>query len=81
MERAASVARQAKEAGIKSRVQFMVTPGSDTIDQTIRRDGQMQLLDDIGGTVLANACGGRNYSIHSDTSLVGICLHGGQQHA
>ncbi len=57
MERAASVARQAKEAGIKSKVQFMVTPGSDTIDQTIRRDGQMQLLDDIGGTVLANACG------------------------
>ena len=57
MERAASVARQAKSAGIKSKVQFMVTPGSDTIDQTIRRDGQMQLLDDIGGTVLANACG------------------------
>jgi aconitate hydratase len=57
MERAASVARQAKAAGIKSKVQFMVTPGSDTIDQTIRRDGQMQLLDDIGGTVLANACG------------------------
>jgi len=57
MERAASVARQAKEAGIKSKVQFMVTPGSDTIDQTIRRDGQMQLLDDIGGVVLANACG------------------------
>ncbi len=57
MERAASVARQAKEAGIKSKVQFMVTPGSDTIDQTIRRDGQMQLLDAIGGTVLANACG------------------------
>ena len=57
MERAASVARQAKSAGIRSKVQFMVTPGSDTIDQTIRRDGQMQLLDDIGGTVLANACG------------------------
>ena len=57
MERAASIAKQAKEAGIKSKVQFMVTPGSDTIDQTIRRDGQMQLLDDIGGTVLANACG------------------------
>jgi aconitate hydratase len=57
MERAASVAKQAKSAGIKSKVQFMVTPGSDTIDQTIRRDGQMQLLDDIGGIVLANACG------------------------
>ena len=35
----------------------MVTPGSDTIDNTIRRDGQMQIFDDIGGTVLANACG------------------------
>ena len=37
MERAASIASQAKSAGIKSKVQFMVTPGSDTIDQTIRR--------------------------------------------
>ena len=46
-----------KKIRIKSKVQFMVTPGSDTIDQTIRRDGQMQLLDDIGGVVLANACG------------------------
>ena len=42
---------------MKSKVQFMVTPGSDTIDNTIRRDGQMQIFDDIGGTVLANACG------------------------
>ena len=57
MERASSIALQAKKAGLKSKVQFMVTPGSDTIDKTIRRDGQMQLFDDIGGTVLANACG------------------------
>ncbi len=57
MERASSIALQAKNAGLKSKVQFMVTPGSDTIDKTIRRDGQMQIFDDIGGTVLANACG------------------------
>ena len=57
MERASSIALQAKKAGLKSKVQFMVTPGSDTIDKTIRRDGQMQIFDDIGGTVLANACG------------------------
>ena len=57
MERASSIALQAKNAGLKSKVQFMVTPGSDTIDNTIRRDGQMQIFDDIGGTVLANACG------------------------
>ena len=57
MERASSIAQQARNAGLKSKVQFMVTPGSDTIDNTIRRDGQMQVFDDIGGTVLANACG------------------------
>ena len=52
MERASSIALQAKNAGLKSKVQFMVTPGSDTIDKTIRRDGQMQIFDDIGGTCL-----------------------------
>ena len=57
MERASSIALQARDAGLKSKVQFMVTSGSDTIDNTIRRDGQMQIFDDIGGTVLANACG------------------------
>jgi len=34
-----------------------VTPGSDQIHATIARDGQLQDLSDIGGTVLANACG------------------------
>jgi aconitate hydratase len=57
MTRAASVAAQARAAGLKVAVPLMVTPGSSTIDTTIRRDGQMQLLADIGGTVLANACG------------------------
>ncbi len=57
MERAASVARQAQEHGIEVKVPLLVTPGSDQVDATIRRDGQMQVLESIGGTVLANACG------------------------
>jgi aconitate hydratase len=57
MERAAAVAVQAKAKGLKVASPLMVTPGSDTIDRTIRRDGQMQALADIGGNVLANACG------------------------
>ncbi|HZL98792.1 MAG TPA: aconitate hydratase [Planctomycetota bacterium] len=57
MERAAAVATQAKARGLKVATPLMVTPGSDTIDRTIRRDGQMQALADIGATVLANACG------------------------
>ena len=57
MERAAAVAVQARAQGLKVASPLMVTPGSDTIDRTIRRDGQMQALADIGGKVLANACG------------------------
>ncbi len=57
MERAASIAAQANAHGIKVKVPLLVTPGSDSVDATIRRDGQMQTLGDIGGTVLANACG------------------------
>ena len=57
MERAASVAAQASKHGIKVKVPLLVTPGSDKVDATIRRDGQIATLNDIGATVLANACG------------------------
>ncbi len=57
MSRSADVAEQAKAHGIKAAVPFMVTPGSELVRATIERDGQMQSLKDINGTVLANACG------------------------
>ena len=57
MSRSADVAEQAKAHGIKSAIPFMVTPGSEQVRATIERDGQMQSLKDINGTVLANACG------------------------
>ncbi|MBI3324987.1 MAG: aconitate hydratase [Candidatus Omnitrophica bacterium] len=55
--RAAAVATQAQAAGLKARCYFLITPGSDQIHTTIRRDGQLKALEAIGGTVLANACG------------------------
>ncbi len=56
--RAAHVAEQAKAAGITKMPQtFMVSPGSNMIQNTIERDGQMKTLNDVGATVLANACG------------------------
>ncbi|MBI3251753.1 MAG: aconitate hydratase [Candidatus Omnitrophica bacterium] len=55
--RAARVAEEAKKAGLKSKCYFLITPGSDQIHNTIRRDGQMAALEGMGGTVLANACG------------------------
>ena len=57
MSRAADVAEQAKAHSIKAAVPFLVTPGSEEVRATIERDGQMQSLKDIDGTVLANACG------------------------
>ena len=57
MSRVASIARQAKDKGIKSKIPLLITPGSEQIRGTIERDGQMDSLKEIGATVLANACG------------------------
>ncbi|VVE10760.1 aconitate hydratase [Pandoraea iniqua] len=57
MSRAADVAKQAHAHGVKAAVPFMVTPGSEQVRATIARDGQLDTLAAMGGTVLANACG------------------------
>jgi len=57
ISRAADVARQAASKGFVMKSKFLVTPGSEMIDATIRRDGQMEALEEVGGQVLANACG------------------------
>ena len=36
---------------------FLVTPGSEQVRATIARDGQQEVLEQVGATVLANACG------------------------
>lgn len=57
MGRCASIARNAMKHGIKSKVPFNVTPGSEQIRATIERDGIAKTFKEFGGTVLANACG------------------------
>ncbi|MBX7143096.1 MAG: aconitate hydratase [Oligoflexia bacterium] len=57
ISRAAFVAKQAKERGLKLTMPLMVTPGSDQVYRTIERDGLLKIFTDIGATVLANACG------------------------
>ena len=57
ISRAADVAAQAAEHGVKTKSRFMVTPGSEMIHSTIERDGQLQTLESIGASVMANACG------------------------
>jgi len=57
MSRAAAVARKAAAHGLKAKVPFLVTPGSQQIYATMKRDGLLDVFEKIGGTVLANACG------------------------
>jgi aconitate hydratase len=57
IDRAANLAKQAHNAGLRVRSKFLVTPGSEQIRATIARDGQLEQLESVGATVLANACG------------------------
>jgi len=57
MSRSASIAKQALAKGVKAKAAFTITPGSEQIRATIERDGQAAALREIGGVVLANACG------------------------
>ncbi|MBU8870061.1 MAG: aconitate hydratase [Gemmatimonadales bacterium] len=55
--RATDVAEQALAKGLKMKAQLWVSPGSDNIYETIKRDGQLAILEELGATVLTNACG------------------------
>ena len=57
LTRAASVAKQAAEKHIKVKTEFTVTPGSEQVRFTAERDGLLNVFEQIGGVVLANACG------------------------
>ena len=57
MSRVADVSRQASAHGLTVASGLMVTPGSEQIRATIERDGLQSAMEEVGGTVLANACG------------------------
>lgn len=55
--RAAAVARQFLDEGLRATVPLAVTPGSDSIMRAVERDGFLSDLVGLGATVYANACG------------------------
>jgi aconitate hydratase len=57
ISRAASVASQAVTKNLKVKSEFTITPGSELVRFTIERDGFLTTFDQMGGVVLANACG------------------------
>jgi len=55
--RVVDIAKQVQAHGIKMPMPFLVTPGSDRVFETIKRDGFVEVLESIGAVVMANACG------------------------
>src|SRR6478736_6481669 len=55
--RAASIAKQATDKGLTVNAEFTVTPGSELVRYTVERDGLLDTFAEMGGVVLANACG------------------------
>jgi aconitate hydratase len=57
ISRAASLAKQVADKGLKTKAEFTITPGSELVRYTIERDGLIATFDKIGAKVFANACG------------------------
>jgi len=57
ISRSAFIARNAMGKGLKAKSEFTITPGSEMVRYTIERDGMLATFDQMGGIVLANACG------------------------
>ena len=57
ISRAASIAKQAVDKGLKTKAKFTITPGSEQVRYTIERDGFIDIFKQLGAEVFANACG------------------------
>jgi aconitate hydratase len=57
ISRSVSLARQVKEKGLTLKSEFTITPGSEQVRYTVERDGFLDVFNNIGATVFANACG------------------------
>lgn len=57
ISRAASLAQQVANKGLRTKAVFTITPGSEQVRYTIERDGFIDTFNKIGAKVFANACG------------------------
>ncbi|KAI8665778.1 Aconitate hydratase, mitochondrial [Fusarium keratoplasticum] len=57
LSRAASLAQQALDAGLKPKMPLLLSPGSEQTNQTLKREGVIDVFERLGSKVLSNACG------------------------
>jgi aconitate hydratase len=57
LTRAVSIVKHARDNKVPVKAQFLINPGSEQIRYTAERDGILQVFEDAGATIIANACG------------------------
>jgi aconitate hydratase len=57
LSRAASIAQQALDKGLKTKAEFGINPGSEQVRFTAERDGILQVFENLDATIFTNACG------------------------
>ena len=57
LTRAASIAKQAVEKGLKTKAEFGINPGSEQVRYTAERDGLLDIFEDLEARIFTNACG------------------------
>ncbi len=57
LSRAASIAQQALDKGLKTKAEFGINPGSEQVRYTADRDGILAVFEQLGATIFTNACG------------------------
>ena len=57
LSRAASIAQQAIDKGLKTKADFGINPGSEQVRFTAERDGILKVFEDLDATIFTNACG------------------------
>lgn len=82
MTRVASLAKQALAVGIKPKIPFFISVGSEQTRRTLEKAGVIDLLKQSGGTILANACGPCSGSwAREDVEKAGTPRHAFEEHA
>ncbi len=57
LSRAASIAQQAIDKGLKTKAEFGINPGSEKVRYTADRDGILAVFENLNAKIFTNACG------------------------
>ncbi|WP_025741495.1 aconitate hydratase [Aquimarina pacifica] len=57
LSRAASIAQQAIDKGLKTKAEFGINPGSEQVRYTAERDGLLNIFEKLDAKIFTNACG------------------------